>query len=886
MRCSNLPNRPQIYLLLMLLMTGWLALPESLREQAEPTAHAAAFTVTNTNDSGPGSLRQAILDANEAGPTEYLHYIDFNILSGPGDKRIRPLSTLPPATVPILIDGSSQPVGHIELDGSEAGPDADGLTFAGGNSQMSEVSIYGFSGVGLKLRTKGGNRFRYNHFGTNVDGTAKQGNFLGVGIDADSPANDIELNTIAGNVDGVHVASNDNIFRLNVIGANASFKLHLGNKHHGIVITNGANNIIGANPPAPYGNSISGNGGDGLRLEGAGSTGNKIWSNGIGGDGSGDGKAYPNGGNGITITDSASNNFIGPLAGSYQDLGNAIIFNAGDGVFIENGSGNSLNLNFIGYNSVSGVHVENGSGNSMRSNSIDHNSKAGVRVGDGATSASILYNTIDFNGGLGIDLGPEGVSPNDAGDMDEGANHLQNFPILTSFINSEGTHLLISLNSTPETTFQLQLYVSKGCDPSGYGEGHTPLVVTWVTTDGLGNATIDQVSGGGPPDQFISATVTDSAGNTSEFSPCVSTVGGGYFSFDSQNYSVNENDGSALIKVNRTVSAVGTVTVDYTASDGTASSGSDYKATSGTLTFADGETTKTFAVPILDDSVVEGVETLHLTLSNPRGGAALDYRDTTATLAIMDETTEPGMNPSDNAEFFARQHYRDFLHRDPEPAGLAYWTNYITQCGNDAACTHQARVDTSAAFFVENEFQQTGYFIYRMYVAALGRQPTYAEFSADRSKVVGGPNLEAAKQSFADEFVQRAAFKTLYPDTLTNAQFVNKLFDTADLKPYTVERQRSITALDNGASRSSVLRNVIEEWAFIHREYNRAFVLMQYFGYLQRDPEPAGYDFWLNVLDNQMYGDYRAMVCAFITSTEYQRRFSPIITHSNRECQP
>jgi hypothetical protein len=873
-------------------MTGWFMLPESWREQVEPTGRASTFyTVTNTNDSGPGSLRQAILDANDAGPPQSGHYISFAILSGSGVKKIRPTSPLPPLTVSVLVDGWSQPGGfdQIELDGSEAGPNADGLTFAGGNSQLTGLIIYGFSGTGLKLQTKGGNRARYNHFGTNVAGTAAQGNLVGVSIEADSPDNDLEVNTIAGNVDGVHIASNNNIFRLNVIGANASYKLNLGNKNHGMIITNGANNIIGANPPAPYGNSISGNGGDGLRLEGAGSTGNKIWANGIGGDGSGDGKAYPNGGNGITITDSASDNFIGETGSpvqTYVELQNAIIFNAGDGIRIKRGSNNSIVTNFIGYNSGSGVQVENGSHNSIGANSIDHNSKAGVRVGDGASGTTVLNNTIDFNGGLGIDLGPEGVTPDDTGDLDEGANNLQNFPILTSFINSEGTHLLITLNSMPETTFQLQLYASKGCDPSGYGEGHTAFETTQVTTDSFGNASIDRVSGGGPPDRFLSATATDPAGNTSEFSPCVSTVGGGYFSFDSQNYSVNENDGSALIKVNRSVGAIGTVTVDYTASDGAASAGSDYKATSGRLIFADGETSKTFTVPILDDSVVEGVETLHLSLSNPRGGAALDsYNNTTATLAIMDETTEPGMNPSDNAEFFVRQHYRDLLHRDPEPAGLAYWTNYITQCGNDAACTHQARVDTSAAFFIENEFQQTGYFIYRLYVAALGRQPTYAEFTADRSKVVGGPQLESAKQSFADEFAQRAAFKALYPDTLTNSEFVNKLFDTAILKPYTAERQHFITALNNGAARSFVLRNMIEDWPFMQREYNRAFVLMQYFGYLQRDPEPAGYDFWLDVLNNQVYGDYRSMVCAFITSTEYQRRFSLVITHSNRECR-
>lgn len=92
--------------------------------------------------------------------------------------------------------------------------------------------------------------------------------------------------------------------------------------------------------------------------------------------------------------------------------------------------------------------------------------------------------------------------------------------------------------------------------------------------------------------------------------------------------------------------------------------------------------------------------------------------------------------------------------------------------------------------------------------------------------------------------------------------------------------------MNAGQSRAEVLLDVIEIPAFKSREYNGAFVLMQYFGYLRRDPEQAGYDFWLSVLNNQELNNYRGMVCAFLTSAEYQRRFGTTVTRTDRECGP
>ncbi len=244
------------------------------------------------------------------------------------------------------------------------------------------------------------------------------------------------------------------------------------------------------------------------------------------------------------------------------------------------------------------------------------------------------------------------------------------------------------------------------------------------------------------------------------------------------------------------------------------------------------------------------------------------------------------VNAIDSSRLFVWQHYVDFLNREPDDGGLDYWTNEIELCGT-ALCIGQRRNGVSAAFFVENEFQQTGYFVYRLYKASFGRQPSFAEFVADRSRVVDGPDLEANKQALVNDWVTRPAFITsvAYPASMTPEQFVNKLFDTAGLVPYATERQQQIDAMNaSGKTRAQVLRDVIEIAEFRTREYNPAFVRMQYFGYLRRDPDPGGEAFWLDVVNNRAVNNYRAMVCAFLTSTEYQQRFGSVITRSNADC--
>ena len=274
------------------------------------------------------------------------------------------------------------------------------------------------------------------------------------------------------------------------------------------------------------------------------------------------------------------------------------------------------------------------------------------------------------------------------------------------------------------------------------------------------------------------------------------------------------------------------------------------------------------------------------------------------TIRMQDVTIAPecsSPNPIDCSDFFVHQHYRDFLNRDQDAGGQAYWTNRITECGSDVRCIHERRIGVSGAFFIEQEFQETGYYVYRFYKASFGRQPTVSEFVNDRYQVIGGTSLEAQKQAFADRWVQRQSFRDAYPITMSNTEVVNKLFASAGLTSsrYDAQKQQEIQALNAGRSRALVLRDVIEIADFknipdpndprydelkLISQYNPAFVLMQYFGYLNRDVDPGGYDFWLNVLNNREPNNYRGMICSFITSTEYQLRFGSQVTRSNNDC--
>lgn len=262
------------------------------------------------------------------------------------------------------------------------------------------------------------------------------------------------------------------------------------------------------------------------------------------------------------------------------------------------------------------------------------------------------------------------------------------------------------------------------------------------------------------------------------------------------------------------------------------------------------------------------------------------------------------INPLDTSDYFVRQHYLDFLGREPDESGFNFWSNQIRSCGNDPQCVETKRINTSAAFFLSVEFQQTGYLVYRTYKSAYGNMPnapvpiTLGEFQPDTKEIGKGvvvnqsgweQALENNKQSFMSEFVQRERFSSAYPTTLTPSEFVDKLFANSGVTPTESDRLSAINEFASAstssdiAARARALRRVSENSTLAQIEFNRAFVLMQYFGYLRRNPvdspestlDYAGYDFWLNKL-NRFNGNFikAEMVRAFIMSGEYRQRFS------------
>jgi hypothetical protein len=265
-------------------------------------------------------------------------------------------------------------------------------------------------------------------------------------------------------------------------------------------------------------------------------------------------------------------------------------------------------------------------------------------------------------------------------------------------------------------------------------------------------------------------------------------------------------------------------------------------------------------------------------------------------------------NAIDDPGTFVTQQYRDFLNREPDTSGLDFWTKQVTSCFNDIPCIERKRVNVSAAFFLSIEFQETGYLVERIYKAAYGDATgtsTFggvhqlsvpvvrrAEFVPDTQQIgqnviVGQANwetiLENNKQTFTTAFTQRPAFVTAFPTSMTPAQFVDKLNDNAGHPLNQAERDQLLNDLTtNARTRAQVLRAVAEDPDLSRTEFNRAFVLMQFFGYLRRNPNETpdsdytGYDFWLTKLD-QFNGSFvnADMVKAFIGSAEYRQRFGP-----------
>jgi uncharacterized protein (TIGR03118 family) len=482
--------------------------------------------------------------------------------------------------------------------------------------------------------------------------------------------------------------------------------------------------------------------------------------------------------------------------------------------------------------------------------------------------------------------------------------------------------------------------------------------------------------------------------------------------FSNSEYHTNENAGHIDITVTRSGDVSGTATVNYATVDNSATQKSDYEIAVGKLTFNPGDTSKTFRVLIVDDNLAAaGTNTqLDLVLSNPTGAALISPN--VAQLFIMDnefDTERQPRNIVDDTQFFVRQQYFDFLNREPDVAGLNFWTNQILSCGSNQQCIELKRINVSAAFFLSIEFQKTGMLAYLTERATTGELPRYGPFMRDvqalqKDYVFGAPGaaaqLEANIRAFFAEFVTRPEFIANYSglsndnyvmallanggiSTTTGRLMITRLngaqvvppnntsatglaisrisqgsLDTVDFSlslknlssaqtaahlhgpaiaganappivtlpsgefaDFTVhftaqqgadmrsgrlyldvhtqnnpdgeirgqiaalrfQRDVLVEALNAGLiNRAEALRLIVEDGDFRQAQLNAAFVLMEYFGYLRRNPtDPpdndfSGYNFWLTKL-NQFNGNFvnADMVKAFITSTEYRRRFGP-----------
>ena len=461
------------------------------------STHAGTWIVTNTNDSGSSSLREAISETNS---TPGADVITFQIAGG-GVKTIALSTALPQITDVLTIDGFTQPgasantspnglnaVVLIELDGITSG--FQGLTFANAanGSTVRGLALGRFSGAivalaGANITVSG------NYVGTDATGTAQRMNATGLHLSSSGnqigDANDVAArNLLSGNATGIQILSDDNVVARNLIGTTASGSAALAN-------------------------------GSGIRLQG---DDNDILMNVISGNG-----VY-----GILVTDGITGNVIdgnaiGTAVNGTSPLGN------GTGITLIDGLGGAptnttITNNVIRFNTNDGIQVIGDLASQVRKPSTNSAGKPAALASPLGTL--IDDNEIRDNGGLGIDIQDNGVTQNDPGDADGGANAWQNFPVITSAVAS-GSSIAVAgtLQSLPNSSFNVQLFHNDGCDGTGYGEGAFFLGEVTVTTDAGGNGAFNTAFSSASTTGVVTATATEIAtGNTSEFSLCAALV--------------------------------------------------------------------------------------------------------------------------------------------------------------------------------------------------------------------------------------------------------------------------------------------------------------------------------------------------------------------------
>lgn len=546
-----------------------------------PAAHAAAYAVDSTGDQAdatPGNgvcatsgatpkctLRAAIGEI-EAVPFD-TEQISFSI---PGCTAASPCTITPATTftwIQSIINitdfaGGGRSGPRIFIDASQLGQNP-AFRVQTPTNTIAGIGIHSYAGTGIDVAgtnaAPASATIIGNWIGLSQSGVADAGGLVGIAVNGFATAvigsgqGAIEGNIIAGNFDagiradgtvslpgnnligtsktGAAAVGNGVGIRLSKAGTVGPTNTISGNTSHGVLVTAGASQISGNTiGRTPDGTISLSNGGAGVRLESTGST--------VGGLGQGQGNLIAtNSGAGVEVA--GSNSRIGP--------GNTISGNGAGGVAIKAGSGSTVVGNRIGRsadgsqplpNVGAGVLVES-SNNSVGgtsvpdANVIASNTGAGVAVPGAAVSGvNVRGNSMFSNGGLGVDLGPVGVTPNDPGDGDAGANKLFNAPAITSLApQGAGTRITGTVSTTPSTPVNIEAFTNAACDPSGFGEGETFVGSASVTSNAQGTATWTVDTAAPVADKIVTATATGNGSDTSEFSGCfptpVAPAGGG-----------------------------------------------------------------------------------------------------------------------------------------------------------------------------------------------------------------------------------------------------------------------------------------------------------------------------------------------------------------------
>jgi hypothetical protein len=501
----------------------------------------SVYSVTNPGDDGSsGTLRAIIEQVNSDSSPDT---IDFN-LPGTAPFVIQLMSALPQITNSVVIDGTSQPgyAGQpiVELNGNQAGGGSNGLQLEVGNITIEGLIIDQWSGNGIQIDQGDDDLIQGNFIGTDSTGTQPDGN-NGDGITLGTTSNDTiggttaqTRNIISANgAKGIHFIFGTNtglVVEGNYIGTDVTGSQKLGNNANGIdLFANASGNTIGGTA-AGAGNVIANNNGQGIEIFGGGSPNNTIVGNLIGTDATG---TVAMGNNGWGVDTGSSGTLV--LNNVISDNNSGGVHPQASGIVVQ---GNEIGTDFTGTqplgNQGPGVDASSsdvtigglsyGQGNVIAFNGVF--GQPGVIVENGSTGVSIESNSIFSNGGLGIDLGNDGVTMNHPGASNFGPNNDQNFPVLSNALTFGGSTVVAgTLNSAPSSTYTIQFFDNANADPSGYGEGQTLIGTTTVNSDASGNASFSPsfmtvVNAG----DSISATATDSSGDTSEFAKDITAV--------------------------------------------------------------------------------------------------------------------------------------------------------------------------------------------------------------------------------------------------------------------------------------------------------------------------------------------------------------------------